>query len=142
MRKIMALAAFVLAVLLLLPLFWHSNSTIPDKENSTGSLNEEEETKQIENILLPGFDYLDINKPGRILCNMNESFYLQFNIILKDTEEIIYSSGLVEYNSYINNITLTKEIEEGEYEALIFIQPYDLKGNKTNSALLEIKLKV
>ena len=52
MRKIKALAAFVLAVLLLLPLFWHSNSIIPDKENSTGSLNEKEETKQIENILL------------------------------------------------------------------------------------------
>ena len=138
----MALAAFILCVLLLLPIVWHSNSIIPDKDNNTASLNEPEQIEQIENIILPGFDYLDINKPGRILCNMNENFYLQFNIILKDTEEIIYSSGLVEYNSYINNITLTKEIEEGEYEALIFIQPYDLKGNKTNSALLEIKLKV
>ena len=138
----MALAAFILCVLLLLPIVWHSNSTIPDKDNNTASLNEPEQIEQIENIILPGFDYLDINKPGRILCNMNENFYLQFNIILKDTEEIIYSSGLVEYNSYINNITLTKEIEEGEYEALIFIQPYDLEGNKTNSALLEIKLKV
>lgn len=125
----MALDAFVLAVLLLLPIFWHSNSTIPDKENSTGSLNEKEETKQRENILLPGFDYLDINKPGKTLCNMNENFYLQFSIILKDTEELIYSSGLLEYNSYINNITLTKEIKEGEYEALVYIQPYDLKGN-------------
>ena len=142
MRKIMALAAFILCVLLLLPIVWHSNSTIPDKDDNIASLNEPEQIEQIENIILPGFDYLDINKPGRILCNMNENFYLQFNIILKDTEEVIYSSGLVEYNSYINNITLTKEIEEGEYEALIFIQPYDLKGNKTNSALLEIKLKV
>ena len=138
----MVLAAFILCVLLLLPIVRHSNSTIPDKDNNTASLNEPEQIEQIENIILPGFDYLDINKPGRILCNMNENFYLQFNIILKDTEEIIYSSGLVEYNSYINNITLTKEIEEGEYEALIFIQPYDLKGIKTNSALLEIKLKV
>ena len=138
----MALAAFILCVLLLLPIVWHSNSTIPDKDNNTASLNEPEQIEQIENIILPGFDYLDINKPGRILCNLNENFYLQFNIILKDTEEIIYSSGLVEYNSYINNIILTKEIEEGEHEALIFIQPYDLKGNKTNSALLEIKLKV
>ena len=138
----MALAAFILCVLLLLPIVWHSNSTIPDKDNNIASLNEPEQIEQIENIILPGFDYLDINKPGRILCNMNENFYLQFNIILKDTEEIIYSSGLVEYNSYINNITLIKEIEEGEYEALVFIQPYDLKGNKTNSALLEIKLKV
>ena len=142
MRKIMALAAFILCVLLLLPIVWHSSSTIPDKDNNTASLNEPEQIEQIENIILPGFDYLDINKPGRMLCNMNENYYLQFNIILKDTEEVIYSSGLVEYNSYINNITLTKEIEEGEYEALIFIQPYDLKGNKTNSALLEIKLKV
>ena len=138
----MAVVAFVLAVLLLLPLIRHSNSTIPGKENSTSSLNEKEENKQIESIILPGFDYLDINNPGRMLCNMNENFYLQFNIILKDTEEVIYSSGLVEYNSYINNITLIKEIEEGEYEALVFIQPYDLKGNKTNSALLEIKLEV
>lgn len=138
----MALAAFVLATLLLLPLIRHSNSTIPGKENSTSSLNEKEESKQIESIILPGFDYLDINNPGRMLCNMNENFYLQFNIVLKDTEELIYSSGLVEYNSYINNITLIKEIKEGEYEALVFIQPYDLEGNKTNSALLEIKLKV
>lgn len=137
----MALAAFILCVLLLLPIVRHSDSTIPDKDNNTASLNEPEQIEHIENIMLPGFDYLDINKPGR-LCNMNENFYLQFNIILKDTEEVIYSSGLVEYNSYINNITLTKEIEEGEYEALIFIQPYDLKGNKTKSALLEIKLKV
>ena len=138
----MALAAFILCILLLLPIVWHSNSTIPDKDNNTASLNEPEQIEQIENIILPGFDYLDINKPGRMLCNMNENFYLQFNIILKDTEELIYSSGLLEYNSYINNITPTKEIKEGEYEALIFIQPYDLQGNKTNSALLEIKLKV
>lgn len=138
----MALVALILSVLLLLPFFWHSNSTIPEKEGNTASLNEPEKTEQIENIILPGFDYLDINKPGRMLCNMNENFYLQFNIILKDTEEVIYSSGLVEYNSYINNIKLNKEIREGEYEALVFIQPYDKEGNKTNSALLEIKLKV
>ena len=140
MRKIIVLVIAVLAVLLLfIP---RNSSTTPDMESNTNSLNEPEETEEIQNIILPGFDYLDINKSGRILCNMNENFYLQFNIILKDTEEVIYSSGLVEYNSYINNITLIKEIEEGEYEALVFIQPYDLKGNKTNSALLEIKLKV
>lgn len=86
----MAFAAFILCVLLLLPIVRHSNSTIPDKDNNTASLNEPEQIEQIENIILPGFDYLDINKPG-ILCNMNENFYLQFNIILKDTEEIIYS---------------------------------------------------
>lgn len=142
MRKIIVLVIAVLVVVLLMLFIPRNNSATPDMEYNTNSLNEPEETEEIQNIILPGFDYLDVNNPGRMLCNMNENFYLQFNIILKDTEEVIYSSGLVEYNSYINNITLIKEIEEGEYEALVFIQPYDLEGNKTNSALLEIKLKV
>ena len=44
----MALAAFILCVLLLLPIVWHSNSTIPDKDNNTASLNEPEQIEQIE----------------------------------------------------------------------------------------------
>ena len=73
---------------------------------------------------------------------MNEKFYLQFSIILTDTDEVIYSSGLVEYDSYINSIELSRDLEKGMYEAMVFIQPYDMAMNKTNSALIRIKLKV
>lgn len=109
-------------------------------ETNIADINSKEESKQQQNIILPGFAKLDINNPGKLLCNLNEDFYLQFNIILKDTDELIYSSGLVEYGGYINRIELNKKIQKGEYDAIVFIQPYDLSMNKTNSAQLSVKI--
>ena len=141
MRKIVTviLVLVVLFILLLIPKT-KENETVPDKENNVASINDNS-TKQ-QNIILPGFVELDINNPGKLLCNLNEDFYLQFNIILKDTDELIYSSGLVEYGGYINRVELNKELQKGEYDAIVFIQPYDMAMNKTNSAQLSVKIKL
>lgn len=139
MRKVVLIVLIILSVLFL---YRNSTDTTPDKENNVDSLSNKEVIEEVEEILLPGFDVLDISNPGRLLCNMNEKFYLQFSIILTDTDEVIYSSGLVEYDSYINSIELSRDLEKGMYEAVVFIQPYDMAMNKTNSALIRIKLKV
>lgn len=139
MRKVVLIVLIILSVLFL---YRNSTDTTPDKENNVDSLSNKEVIEEVEEILLPGFDVLDISNPGRLLCNMNEKFYLQFSIILTDTDEVIYSSGLVEYDSYINSIELSRDLEKGMYEAMLFIQPYDMAMNKTNSALIRIKLKV
>ena len=139
MRKIIAVGILLLFIVLLLPKLKNVDSK-PEKENSIKNINDAEEVKEIKNIVLPGFVELDVNKPGKLLCNLNEDFYLQFNIILRDTDEVIYSSGLVEYGNYINVIELNREIEKGEYDAIVFIQPYDIKLNKTNNAKFNIRL--
>lgn len=139
MRKVVLIVLIILSVLFL---YRNSTDTAPDKENNVDSLSNKEVIEEAEEILLPGFDVLDVSNPGRLLCNMNEKFYLQFSIILTDTDEVIYSSGLVEYDSYINSIELSRDLEKGMYEAMVFIQPYDMAMNKTNSALIRIKLKV
>lgn len=140
MRKVVAIAlALVVLFMLLFPKTKEVN-TVPDKENNIASLNDNNTEQQ--SIILPGFAELDINNPGKLLCNLNEDFYLQFNIILKDTDELIYSSGLVEYGGYINTIELNKELQKGEYDAIVFIQPYDMAMNKTNSAQLNVKIKL
>lgn len=139
MRKIIAVGILLLFIVLLLPQLKNVDSK-PEKENNIKNINDAEEVKEIRNIVLPGFVELDVNKPGKLLCNMNEDFYLQFNIILRDTDEVIYSSGLVEYGNYINVIELNREIEKGEYDAIVFIQPYDIKLNKTNNAKFNIRL--
>ena len=138
MRKVVLIVLIILSVLFL---YRNSTDTTPDKESNVDSLSNKEVIEEVEEILLPGFDVLDISNPGRLLCNMNEKFYLQFSIILTDTDEVIYSSGLVEYDSYINSIELSRDLEKGMYEAMLFIQPYDMAMNKTNSALIRIKLK-
>lgn len=139
MRKIITVGILLLFIVLLLPQFKNVDSK-PEKENNIKNINDAEEVKEIRNIVLPGFVELDVNKPGKLLCNLNEDFYLQFNIILRDTDEVIYSSGLVEYGNYINVIELNREIEKGEYDAIVFIQPYDIKLNKTNNAKFDIRL--
>lgn len=139
MRKIIAVGILLLFIVLLLPQFKNVDSK-PEKENNIKNINDAEEVKEIRNIVLPGFVELDINKPGKLLCNLNEDFYLQFNIILRDTDEVIYSSGLVEYGNYIDKLKLNREIEKGEYDAIVFIQPYDIKLNKTNNAKFNIRL--
>ena len=139
MRKIIAVGILLLFIVLLLPQLKNVDSK-PEKENNIKNINDAEEVKEIRNIVLPGFVELDVNKPGKLLCNLNEDFYLQFNIILRDTDEVIYSSGLVEYGNYINVIELNREIEKGEYDAIVFIQPYDIKLNKTNNAKFNIRL--
>ena len=139
MRKIIAVGILLLFIVLLLPQFKNVDSK-PEKENNIKNINDAEEVKEIRNIVLPGFVELDVNKPGKLLCNMNEDFYLQFNIILRDTDEVIYSSGLVEYGNYIDKLKLNREIEKGEYDAIVFIQPYDIKLNKTNNAKFNIRL--
>lgn len=139
MRKIIAIGILLLFIVLLLPQFKNVDSK-PEKENNIKNINDAEEVKEIRNIVLPGFVELDVNKPGKLLCNLNEDFYLQFNIILRDTDEVIYSSGLVEYGNYIDKLKLNREIEKGEYDAIVFIQPYDIKLNKTNNAKFNIRL--
>lgn len=139
MRKIIAVGILLLFIVLLLPKLKNVDSK-PEKENSIKNINDAEEVNEIRNIVLPGFFELDVNKPGKLLCNLNEDFYLQFNIILRDTDEVIYSSGLVEYGNYIDKLKLNREIEKGEYDAIVFIQPYDIKLNKTNNAKFNIRL--
>ena len=139
MRKIIAVGILLLFIVLLLPQIKNVDSR-PEKENSIKNINDAGEVKEIRNIVLPGFVELDVNKPGKLLCNLNEDFYLQFNIILRDTDEVIYSSGLVEYGNYIDKLKLNREIEKGEYDAIVFIQPYDIKLNKTNNAKFNIRL--
>ena len=139
MRKIIAVGILLLFIVLLLPQFKNVDSK-PEKETNIKNINDAEEVKEIRNIVLPGFVELDVNKPGKLLCNLNEDFYLHFNIILRDTDEVIYSSGLVEYGNYIDKLKLNREIEKGEYDAIVFIQPYDIKLNKTNNAKFNIRL--
>lgn len=141
MRKVVLVVLIIISVLFLL-INRNSTDTTPVKENNVGNLSNKEVIDEVEEILLPGFDVLDVSNPGKLLCNMNENFYLQFRIILTDTEEVIYSSGLVGYDSYINSIELSRDLEKGMYEAMVFIQPYDMAMNKTNSALIRIKLKI
>ena len=47
--------------------------------------------------------------------------YFKFTIVLKDTDETIYESQYVPPGQSITDVTLTKPLAEGEYNATIKI---------------------
>lgn len=58
--------------------------------------------------------------------------------------ETIYTSGSVGPGKHIYNITLSRELEKGTYDAIIHVQPYRIGGNHspTNNADIKTELVV
>lgn len=70
-------------------------------------------------------------------------FYMSFALYLNENDECLYQSKLVEPNKHIQQICLNRAIQQGEYDAYVFIQPYmsDMK-TPLNNGRVGIKLIV
>ena len=67
----------------------------------------------------------------------------RFTLVLKDTDETIYQSKMVEPGKAITQITLSKELSAGEYPAILKISTAAMDdGRAMNGANVETVLKV
>ena len=70
-------------------------------------------------------------------------YYLTFELRLKDTGEVIFTTGLIPPGQYCNKVNLTRALEPGEYPAIIHVQPYRIADQSpTNNADMETMLIV
>lgn len=70
-------------------------------------------------------------------------YYLTFQLRLKDTDEVIFTTGLIPPGQYCNKVTLTRALEPGKYAAVIHVQPYRISDQSpTNNADMETVLIV
>lgn len=70
-------------------------------------------------------------------------YYLTFELRLKDTGEVIFTTGLIPPGQYCNKVTLSRALEAGEYAAVIHVQPYRISDmSPTNNADMETVLIV
>lgn len=69
--------------------------------------------------------------------------YFTFELVLKDTNETLYTSKMVEPGKAITNLTLSHGLEKGEYPAVIKISTASLEdGSAMNGANVETTLIV
>lgn len=70
-------------------------------------------------------------------------FYMTFALYLRNNDECLYQSKLVEPDKHIQHISLNRALSSGEYNAYVFIQPYmsDMK-TPCNNGRVDIKLIV
>ncbi|MBR3796539.1 MAG: hypothetical protein IKK34_11045 [Clostridia bacterium] len=70
-------------------------------------------------------------------------YYLTFQLRMKDTGEVLFTTGLIPPGQYCNKVTLTRALEPGEYPAIIHVQPYRISDQSpTNNADMETVLIV
>lgn len=71
------------------------------------------------------------------------NYYLTFELRLKDTGEVLFTTGLIPPGQYCNAVTLSRALEPGEYPAIVRVQPYRMSDTTpTNNADLETLLIV
>ena len=73
----------------------------------------------------------------------SDSYYLQFSLYLKDNDELLFQSELVEPGKHIESVTLSRSLEEGTYPAYVFVQPYESdKVTPCNNGKIDVALNV
>lgn len=103
-----------------------------------------------KNVIMPGWNKLSIKAnttnitSGVDFYNPKENegyYYLKFQLIVNG--EVLYESGLVAPDKHIQEITLSKPLTEGKYDAIVFIQPYKWdKKTPTNNGQVRVNLEV
>lgn len=104
-------------------------------------------------ITIQGFGTIFVDANSKVVKNINLMnpkandgwYYLSFKLFLLDdrgnVSEVLYESPLVEPGKCINEITLSREFDKGEYKAVLLVQPYRIyDGSPTNNAELTVKI--
>lgn len=79
-----------------------------------------------------------------LIVNSNRNNYPQVvNIVLKDTEESIYTSGAIPVGSKIENAKLSMDLDPGTYECIAYFSNVDINtGEYLGTAGAEIRITV
>ncbi len=132
------------------------SSDAPEPDINAGEYVEPEADNTVsKGISVPGWNSLSIPKNKKEVTvdfynpEENEGLYhLTFELRLPDESEqgyeVLYKSGLVDPGLHIQNITLSRELDAGIYDAMIHVQPYRMDEQKTatNNADMQTQLIV
>lgn len=107
------------------------------------------ETGSSDQIVIPGYGeiLLDADTRDVMLILPNPSgnpCYFRFSILLKESGEVIYTSGLVPPGKAIGELRLKRALSEGNYPATIQIETFSLDESHTpmNGANVETVLNL
>lgn len=71
-------------------------------------------------------------------------YYLTYELHIEDTDEILFSTGLIPPDMCCTRVTLCHPLEAGEYACIMHVQPYMMDENQspTNNAVFNMALIV
>lgn len=156
-KNIKIIIIFIIALISIILLVFLPNKENVIENNNVYNSGDVEESinnnKEFKNVAILGMRNITMKANTKdINVNFinpieNEGLYYQtFELrLLNDSEEgyeILYQSDMVKPGEEIKEITLSREIEKGEYDAIYYVQPYrmDVEKTPTNDAKIKIKI--
>ena len=128
---------------------------VPDIDPNQGEYVEPEKQPPAKGVAVPGWASITIpkNQKDNIVVDFynpdenKDLYYLTFEVRIPDNSaqgyEVIYKSGLIEPGMHIQKISLSRPLEAGTYNAVIYVQPYRMADKSlTNNAELKTELIV
>lgn len=118
----------------------------PDLDPDAKAQSDEETGGKPDGIRIPGYPSITIDADTKdVKMNLmnpeGNPCYFTFEIILKEKNETIYTSKMVEPGKAITDVTLTRSLDKGEYPAVIKITTASLEdGSTMNGAEVETVL--
>lgn len=88
--------------------------------------------------------FQDGNSKGNILLENTSSNGNSFtmSIVIEDTKETVYESGLIKKGTRIDEIKLDKNLEAGEYKAVAYFTAYNDKEEEQGTSGINITLNI
>lgn len=124
---------------------------IPDIDPNASESKENTEQAQAEeaaSIKIPGYPSITL-PAGQTNVQMElwnpdgNPCYFTFELVLKDSDEVLYTSKLVPPGDVISDVTLSRALDAGEYQATLRITTTSLEdGSAMNGANVETVLIV
>lgn len=120
----------------------------PDAQDWTGEKPEDKSGEESVGIQIPGYPSITLpanteNVTVALLNPEGNPCYFTFELVLDDTDEVLYTSGMVAPGKVITDITLSRALAAGEYNATIRISTASLEdGSAMNGANVETVLIV
>lgn len=128
------LALFICAAIFLVGMWFAKKDEVPglDKTAVSYHIDGVENTDQ-DSILLPGLNVLnaeenDTHVKAVLMNPQGNGCYFKYIIIQKDTEDVLYTSGLIEPGKAVTEFELNKKLKAGKYPIQVVVETNDLKN--------------
>ena len=128
------LAILVCAAIFLVGVWFAQRDEVPglDKTAVSYHIDGVKNTDE-DSILLPGLSVLngkanDTHIKAVLMNPDGNGCYFKYTIIQKDSEEVLYTSGLIEPGKAVTEFDLNKKLKAGKYPIQVIVETNDLKN--------------
>lgn len=132
-RLLLVIFSLVLCASIFLFGMWFANKDdIPGLDNTAVSYQiDGVENKDKDSILLPGIKVMNVKENDMhvkaVLMNPpGNGCYFKYTIVLKDSNDVLYTSGLIEPGKAVTEFDINKKMKEGRYPIKIIVQTRDI----------------